>query len=1130
MAETVKFNIRIDDNGTFKKIEVDAEDVKKAIRTVKEEADKLNASIVNWAQAGQAAEQLATSVGQLFEDMKSLSDEYSLQEVASAKLSQVMRNMMAATDEEIRSVEELCATQEKLGVVEGDVQIAAAQELATYLTLSSSLKAIIPVMNDMIAQQLGIGASAESATQIATMLGKVMDGQTEALSRYGYKFSEAQKYILQYGEEAERAAVLTEVISESVGGMNQALAQTDAGRLEQINFKLGEVKENLGGIIQGAMPLVTLFAEFTIATSGVTRLYLSFRSLSAALGLASIKSMALATHQRILATAQSLLGASGITAAAGTTALNVAVTALYATLTMGISLVITGLISLFGSLSNKSKDAAEGVDMAAESADAYKQASLAMRSELAMEIVKLEELIKKKGQEADKVKELNNKYGDVFGVYNTAQGWYDTLISKSADYCKQLGLEAKAQVLAKQSGDRQMQLDAVRQQMKELESQGKGEEYKVETTKSLKYGFVTNETKTEYGELKDQEAALVAEVAALDQEFRNCITGAKTLADTITGGNNASTKSVSWTNMSYSQLGKAIRDQKDTVEGLIGVDDIKAKRENALLKQMEKRYNLLGKIYGLESSSNSKNKYDGSTLIKEASSYNEVSNNLKYYQELLAQANMADQEKIQTIYREIIALQNAKKAFEDLQAEAERPSDLNSLENIDKEIAYQQALRKKASAEKLKEIDAEIKRLNTLKLAFEGSFNPEKGLEQITTFEQLDVAISYYSEALNQAGEKDRESLQKTINTLEEMKQKWEETLDLLRRPGEISTLNTVEELDDAIDYYSTIQGKASAQEISDIQRTIDALQEKRALLMGISAIPTEQANVVKLEGLSGKKLKIELEAIGLDGIRQKIKSLQELLNNTKIPLNSQQRQEVSSLIDAYSEYEKTLIRSNVSVAQGWGYIKGIGGSVRSLTEDLKGDGTAWDKVCSAIDNMIGLTQSFAGIVEIIKALTGVSQTYAAAKQAEGAAALTAGAQAVAGAGMEVAASGAVSTARATETTANVAAAASGAMAAHSAIPFVGVAIGAAFVASILAIMSSLPKFANGCIAYGPTLGLFGEYAGAANNPEVVAPLNKLKALIGDSGGDGKVEFVISGRVLKGFLEKETRRSYRTNG
>lgn len=115
---------------------------------------------------------------------------------------------------------------------------------------------------------------------------------------------------------------------------------------------------------------------------------------------------------------------------------------------------------------------------------------------------------------------------------------------------------------------------------------------------------------------------------------------------------------------------------------------------------------------------------------------------------------------------------------------------------------------------------------------------------------------------------------------------------------------------------------------------------------------------------------------------------------------------------------------------------------------------------------------------------------------------------------------------------ANVTEASSKAMKAHAGIPFVGVAMGVAAVAAIIAAMMSIPKkFANGAIAYGPTLGLFGEYPGASNNPEVVAPLNKLKALIqpaGNGGMTGRVVFKIDGRTLKGVLEKENRLDQRS--
>lgn len=165
---------------------------------------------------------------------------------ASAKLAQVMRNTMGARSDEVKSIEDLIDAQERLGVVKGDVQTEAAQELATYLTLSDSLKTLLPVLNDMVAQQYGIGASAESAVNIATMMGKVMNGQTSALSRYGYSFTAAQEAILKYGTEAQRAATLAEVVEQSVGGMNAALAATPNGRLQQVSNTLGKIQESFG--------------------------------------------------------------------------------------------------------------------------------------------------------------------------------------------------------------------------------------------------------------------------------------------------------------------------------------------------------------------------------------------------------------------------------------------------------------------------------------------------------------------------------------------------------------------------------------------------------------------------------------------------------------------------------------------------------------------------------------------------------------------------------------------------------------------------------------------------------------------------------------------------------------------
>jgi hypothetical protein len=57
----------------------------------------------------------------------------------------------------------------------------------------------------------------------------------------------------------------------------------------------------------------------------------------------------------------------------------------------------------------------------------------------------------------------------------------------------------------------------------------------------------------------------------------------------------------------------------------------------------------------------------------------------------------------------------------------------------------------------------------------------------------------------------------------------------------------------------------------------------------------------------------------------------------------------------------------------------------------------------------------------------------------------------------------------------------------------------------------NIPAFANGGIISGPTMGLMGEYPGAKSNPEVVAPLDKLKDMLGGGGGG---TFVLRGQDL----------------
>jgi hypothetical protein len=58
----------------------------------------------------------------------------------------------------------------------------------------------------------------------------------------------------------------------------------------------------------------------------------------------------------------------------------------------------------------------------------------------------------------------------------------------------------------------------------------------------------------------------------------------------------------------------------------------------------------------------------------------------------------------------------------------------------------------------------------------------------------------------------------------------------------------------------------------------------------------------------------------------------------------------------------------------------------------------------------------------------------------------------------------------------------------------------------------NIPEFAEGGIVSGPTMAMVGEYSGAANNPEVIAPLDKLQSMMG--GQAVQVTGKISGRDI----------------
>lgn len=175
---------------------------------------------------------------------------YDTQVQGEIRLATVMRKTMGASNAEIQSILDLTAAQQQLGVIGDEAQMAGAQQLSTYLHLTGSLKTLLPVMNDLAVQQYGLNVSEEQTVSIAKVLGKAMQGQTGALTRYGFAVSAAEAKTLKYGTEAERAATLAGIVSQRVGGMNSAMASTPTGRMQQLKNTLGDIKERFGQAVR----------------------------------------------------------------------------------------------------------------------------------------------------------------------------------------------------------------------------------------------------------------------------------------------------------------------------------------------------------------------------------------------------------------------------------------------------------------------------------------------------------------------------------------------------------------------------------------------------------------------------------------------------------------------------------------------------------------------------------------------------------------------------------------------------------------------------------------------------------------------------------------------------------------
>lgn len=407
-------------------------------------------------------------------------------------------------------------------------------------------------------------------------------------------------------------------------------------------------------------------------------------------------------------------------------------------------------------------------------------------------------------------------------------------------------------------------------------------------------------------------------------------------------------------------------------------------------------------------------------------------------------------------------------------------------------VSYQQLL------EDADEIEKQIKQLPATDI---------KDIARLAqTLDQLNQRIAFLGAALNLKNEPFHR--QTMINQAKKLN---EQAAQEQQVPDDVDKLNNIKKLQMAIDFYKKQLLNADKEELQAIDEIIAQIQNKKNAINDIADIEQIKSITDELKNVKGYKLKVEVDKIGLQNIQSYILKLHNILINAGDSVSEKQRQQIQKLILQWQKYAKVAKASTISFKKAWNAVEDIGFGIENISNLCKGGASDWQIFTGIVDSAIQIFDGFAEVVNIIKTLAAVSKA-ATTEQTTAAAADTVSTKVEAMAYRELAASEF--------------------MAAHAGIPFVGAGIAEGFIAQMLATVGAVAAtpFANGGIVYGPTIALTGEYAGASSNPEVIAPLSKLKDIIAGKGhyvevvGDNRtIKAVVKGQDIEIALANTTR-------
>lgn len=968
------------------------------------------------------------------------------------------------------SIDELMGTFATLTGVSGNTAEVSTQLAAIFTALVKPSSEAAEM-----AAKMGIqfdAASIKAAGGFQNFLNQ-LDGSVKAYAQangvleqevYSKLFGSAEAIralIPLQGELADKFTANVANMVNSAGTMDAAYADMSSHG-EAVNQMLrnqwAAVIDIISGVTSAAQPYINFTAGLLSTGSSAAILITTFKQLN-------VQQTLVATRAKLASVVMTTLGLRGKSAAAtvrvfssamkggayNATALKIALRGLL--IATGIGTAIAAVTTIIEYFVSAADDATESVEKLDDATDDYTQAAAAAKVQIDRDVKALGDLIKAKKNTKEAVQRLNETYGELFGAHKTAEEWYKILTEKSQLYIKQIGYEAQAKALAAKVAEASINKELAAERKAELERAGKHKTTKTITTGDARSGFVRTSVEIdtkEYNLAKKDMADAAATEAELQKRLEVIAKKTGDLNEQIGRGLAGANSEVKVSEMTWQQCADAI-DAND--KALKNTTDPKRIREiKAQNDQLKARKKILEGMTGLNAGKSEKKK----TPVADPKTKADLQHNIDLLSKKLTGENTPEQQKL---IKEIALYKEKIAAIELAQKTASRPTELNTLEDIDNEISYQRTLRQKATAENIAGIDAEIKRLEELRAEKERAGHTPVPTDKIQTYAQLNAELSYYEWLVQNGTEQERIFAQQHINDLTEIKKAWDGVLADLKKPGDISTLDTIEKLDEAISYIDSKIKTASASEIDALQRTKMAYEDKRKALQRGIEIPSMQREVSEINKLTGREYKVKISGMGFDELTAKINELNRLLNDIDHPVSTSQRKDIESLIATYEKWKSEGVDVKETVCNA---VSSIGNSMSGL-----GDAFEIPEL-----NVVGI---------MAQAIATMIQGFA---------------------------------------TASAQAAALG--------PFGWLGFGALGLAQLTAMVTSvknLPAFANGGIVSGPTVGLIGEYAGASNNPEVVAPLDKLRGMLNPVGEPVIIGGTLraSGREIVCVLANETR-------